>query len=232
MTQTDQSEQNEESLVEAAAGDEPVLSLDDDPSDLADHGDPAATPDAAAHHNDTRQRILDVALDLFTEQGFDATSLRQIAERLGVTKAAIYYYFESKDDILLALHMRIHEFGKNAFLSMGDEPVTLEQWGELVDEIAVQMLPQRKLFAMHERNQAALEKLHNEAHDSEHEDIQNKLRQVLADPRVPLENRVRMAASVGVVFSGLFLAGPAFDSESDEELGSQLRAVIHNVLFG
>jgi AcrR family transcriptional regulator len=235
MTQTDQSEQNEESLVEAAAGDEPVLSLDDDPADLADHGDhgdPAATPDAAAHHNDTRQRILDVALDLFTEQGFDATSLRQIAERLGVTKAAIYYYFESKDDILLALHMRIHEFGKNAFLSMGDEPVTLEQWGELVDEIAVQMLPQRKLFAMHERNQAALEKLHNEAHDSEHEDIQNKLRQVLADPRVPLENRVRMAASVGVVFSGLFLAGPAFDSESDEELGSQLRAVIHNVLFG
>jgi AcrR family transcriptional regulator len=231
MTQTDQSEQNEESLVEAVAGDEPVLSLDD-AADLADRAAPdAAAPDAGATH-DTRQRILDVALDLFTEQGFDATSLRQIAERLGVTKAAIYYYFESKDDILLALHMRIHEFGKNAFLSMGDEPVTLEQWGELVDEIAVQMLPQRKLFAMHERNQAALEKLHNEAHESEHEDIQNKLRQVLADPRVPLENRVRMAASVGVVFSGLFLAGPAFDSETDEELGSQLRAVIHNVLFG
>ena len=136
MTQTDQSEQNEEGLVEAVAGDEPALSLDDNPADLADPRDAAATPDPSTHV-DTRQRILDVALDLFTEQGFDATSLRQIAERLGVTKAALYYYFESKDDILLALHMRIHEFGRSAFLSMGDEPVTLEQWGELVDEIAV-----------------------------------------------------------------------------------------------
>ena len=61
---------------------------------------------------DTRERILDVALDLFTEQGFDGTSLRQIAEQLGVTKAALYYHFESKDDILMALHLRLHEFGK------------------------------------------------------------------------------------------------------------------------
>src|ERR1700722_11630804 len=144
--------------------------------------DPAG-PGTAAPTQNTRDRILDVALDLFIEQGFDGTSLRQIAERLGVTKAALYYYFESKDDILLALHMRIHEFGQQAFLSMGDGPVTLEQWGELVDEIAGQMLSQRKIFLMHERNQAALEKLHNEEHDAEHEDIQNKLRQVLADTR-------------------------------------------------
>ena len=103
-----------------------------------------------------------MALDLFIEKGYDGTSLREIAEKLGVTKAALYYYFESKDDILLALHMRIHEFGQRAFLSMGDGPVTLEQWGELVDEVASQMLAQRKIFLMHERNQAALEKLHNE----------------------------------------------------------------------
>ena len=206
---------DEQRLAAAVAAPEPPSGITDD-----------------ATHVDTRQRILDVALDLFTEQGYDGTSLRQIAERLGVTKAALYYHFESKDDILLALHMRIHEFGQKAFLSMGDEPVTLEQWGALVDEIAVQMLAQRKIFLMHERNQAALEKLHNEAHDAEHDDIQNKLRQVLADPRVPLADRVRMAASVGVVFSGLVLSGEAFDEATDEELGSQLRAIIHNVLFG
>ena len=44
-----------------------------------------------------------MALDLFTEKGFDGTSLREIAERLGVTKAALYYHFASKDDILMAL---------------------------------------------------------------------------------------------------------------------------------
>ena len=63
-----------------------------------------------------------MALDLFTEQGFDGTSLRQIAEQLGVTKAALYYHFESKDDILLALHMRLHEFGKEALKQDGGRP--------------------------------------------------------------------------------------------------------------
>ncbi|MGH3095702.1 MAG: TetR/AcrR family transcriptional regulator [Streptosporangiales bacterium] len=48
----------------------------------------------------TRQRIQQVALDLFGEQGYDKTSLREIAERLDVTKAALYYHFKSKEDIL------------------------------------------------------------------------------------------------------------------------------------
>ena len=181
---------------------------------------------------DTRQRILDVALDLFIDQGFDGTSLRQIAEQLGVTKAALYYHFESKDDILMALHMRLHEFGRVALLRMGEEPVTLELWEELLDEIVDQMLAQRKIFLMHERNQAALEKLHTKDHDAEHEDIQNQFRRVLADTRVPLRDRVRMAASFGVVFSSLFLTGDAFAVATNDELGGMLRDVLHDVLRG
>ncbi|SBT50791.1 TetR/AcrR family transcriptional regulator [Micromonospora narathiwatensis] len=48
----------------------------------------------------TRERIQAVALELFTEQGYEKTSLREIAERLGVTKAALYYHFKSKDEIV------------------------------------------------------------------------------------------------------------------------------------
>src|SRR5262245_6999957 len=93
----------------------------------------------------TRERILDVALDLFVDQGYDGTSLRQIAERLGVTKAALYYHFEAKENILAALHMRLHEFGKSALTTMtGDEPITLELWGAVLDEVVDQMLVQRK----------------------------------------------------------------------------------------
>ena len=160
-----------------------------------------------------------MALDLFTEQGYDGTSLRQIAEQLGVTKAALYYHFESKEDILMALHMRLHDFGKDALVRIGEEPVTLALWEELLDEIVGEMLAQRKIFLMHERNQAALEKLHREDHDAEHEDIQNQFRRVLEDIRVPLRDRVRMAASFGVIFSSLFLAGDAFESTTNEELG-------------
>lgn len=51
----------------------------------------------------TRARILDAALELFSEHGFDGTTLQQIADRLGLTKAALYYHFRSKDDLLRAL---------------------------------------------------------------------------------------------------------------------------------
>src|SRR5829696_3533548 len=50
--------------------------------------------------SDTREKIQDVALELFGEQGYDKTSLREIAERLGVTKAALYYHFKSKEEIV------------------------------------------------------------------------------------------------------------------------------------
>ncbi len=53
--------------------------------------------------DDTRTRIQAIALELFTEQGYDATSLREVAERLGVTKAALYYHFKSKDEIVESL---------------------------------------------------------------------------------------------------------------------------------
>jgi AcrR family transcriptional regulator len=52
------------------------------------------------HTGGTRARIKDVALDLFSEQGYEKTSLREIAERLGVTKAALYYHFKSKEEIV------------------------------------------------------------------------------------------------------------------------------------
>ena len=160
-----------------------------------------------------------------------ATGSSSPGDRLGITKAALYYHFEAKEDILMALHLRLHEFGKTALGTMtGDEPITLELWGALLDEVVDQMLVQRKLFLMHERNQAALEKLHNAGHDAEHEDFQNQLRQVLADPRLPMRDRVRMAASMGAVFAGLFLPGDAFPESDNKELGKLLRECVHDVL--
>jgi AcrR family transcriptional regulator len=52
---------------------------------------------------DTRSRILAVALELFAAQGVQQTSLRQIADRLQITKPALYYHFESRDDLVQSL---------------------------------------------------------------------------------------------------------------------------------
>jgi len=178
----------------------------------------------------TRERILDVALDLFTDQGFDGTSMREIAERLNITKPAIYYHFASKEEILMALHMRLHEFGKAALARLTGQTVTLQIWGSLLNELLDQVLAQRKIFLMHERNQAALEKLHRKDHDDEHDDIQQRFRQALADPSLSLRDRVRMACSLGVVFGGLFMAGDAFDNVSSAELGSLVRDAVRDVV--
>ncbi|MET8348453.1 MULTISPECIES: TetR family transcriptional regulator [unclassified Micromonospora] len=53
--------------------------------------------------DDTRSRILRAALDLFAEHGYQRTSLRQIGERLRLTKAAILYHFPAKEHLLAAL---------------------------------------------------------------------------------------------------------------------------------
>jgi AcrR family transcriptional regulator len=51
----------------------------------------------------TRDQVLRTALELFRSQGYDGTSLRQIADRLGMTKAALYYHFPAKDRLIVEL---------------------------------------------------------------------------------------------------------------------------------
>lgn len=52
--------------------------------------------------NTTRQTILVTAMRMFIDDGYDKTSLREIAEAVGVTKAALYYHFRTKEDIVRA----------------------------------------------------------------------------------------------------------------------------------
>src|ERR1700735_5665724 len=85
------------------------------PADQAPGEIPAAELSAGRETvRSTRERILDIALELFNEKGYENTSLREIAERLGTTKAALYYHFERKQDILLELHLRLHALGREA----------------------------------------------------------------------------------------------------------------------
>lgn len=187
-------------------------------------------PDASAHEaQPTRERILDVALGLFIEKGFDATSLQEVADELGLTKAALYYHYRSKEDILMALHMRMHQFGRQRLDQLVEGPVTLELWESLLSSLIGEMVKQRPLFLMHERNQAALERLHRQEHEAMHDDLHSRLRLVLSDPSIPLRDRVRMACSLGAVFGILFVAGDLLEPGS-EEVVPLLQDAIHSLL--
>jgi len=51
----------------------------------------------------TRQRLIDVAVELFTRHSFAGTSLQMIADELGFTKAAIYHHFRTREQLLAAV---------------------------------------------------------------------------------------------------------------------------------
>ncbi|MBQ1046616.1 MULTISPECIES: TetR/AcrR family transcriptional regulator [unclassified Micromonospora] len=109
----------------------------------------------------TRQRIQAVALELFTEHGYEKTSLREIAERLGVTKAALYYHFKSKDEIVTSLvDDRLRRMDE-LIAWAADQPPTLATRRTLLGRYADSMfagdLPQVMRFF--EQNQTVLKSL-------------------------------------------------------------------------
>jgi len=60
----------------------------------------------AEYAQQQRERILDAAYDLFAEQGYQRTTMRRLASRMGMTTGVLYTYFASKDEIIQALAER------------------------------------------------------------------------------------------------------------------------------
>jgi AcrR family transcriptional regulator len=182
----------------------------------------------------TRERILDIALELFTEQGYDKTSLRDIAERLGTTKAALYYHFERKEDILLELHLRLHALGRETLERLGeleDGQQRADAWPALLDDFIDQVLENRELVLLHQRNHGALDTLqYNERHQEENDDIEQQFRRILQSPDIPLERRVRMACSISAVVGTLATGEAVFGEVPMDELAELVRSAVHDVL--
>jgi AcrR family transcriptional regulator len=181
----------------------------------------------------TRERILDIALDLFTERGYEKTSLRDIAERLGTTKAALYYHFARKEDILLELHLRLHGIGQDILVRLDqleDGPARVEAWPELLDEFILRVADNRALILLHQRNLQAFEAMDSERHRAENDDIQQRLRRLLSDPEIALPDRVRMACSMGAVLGGLIDSSDLFGEVETAELVELVRSSVHDVL--
>lgn len=57
--------------------------------------------------SNSKEKIINVAEEIFAEKGFDGARVDEIAKKAGVNKALIYYYFDSKDDILKSLFITL-----------------------------------------------------------------------------------------------------------------------------
>ncbi len=146
---------------------------------------------------DTRSRVQEVALELFAEQGYEKTSLREIAERLGVTKAALYYHFKSKEDI-------VHSFTDDYFAKFDalvewakDQPQGEATRREVIDRYVGIVLAGHEVFRFLEQNRASVETLHGGKDRLVHfRDRLDDLVDVLVGPDAPLRARVRASTAV------------------------------------
>jgi len=196
----------------------------------------AGRSEAETPRSSTRERILDIALELFVDQGYDKTSLRDIAERLGTTKAALYYHFERKQDIFLELHLRLHALGLEALEQLEgleDGQDRADAWPGLVDHFIDQVVNNRELVLLHQRNHSALEELtNNERHRAENDDIEQQFRRVLQSPAIPLAQRVRMACSLGAVVGALVGGEALFGDVPMAEVAELVRDAVRDLLAG
>jgi AcrR family transcriptional regulator len=158
----------------------------------------------SAPRRDTRARVQKVALELFAEQGYEKTSLREIAERLGVTKAALYYHFKSKEDI-------VHSFTDDYFAEIDDlldwakdQPRGEQTRREILERYVGIVLAGSQVFRFLEQNRAAVQGM--EAGKERFARFRGRLDalvDLLAGPDAPLRDRVRATAalvSVGATY--------------------------------
>jgi AcrR family transcriptional regulator len=82
----------------------------------------AVTSSGAGARTAAQTRVLDAALALFNEQGVGGTSLQMIADHIGVTKAAVYHQFKTKEEIVIAVVERELARLEPALLAAEAEP--------------------------------------------------------------------------------------------------------------
>src|SRR5262249_16049398 len=173
------------------------------------------------HRSDTRERIQSVALQLFAEHGYDKTSLREISERLGVTKAALYYHYKSKEDIVRSLVEDY--FGQiDALIEWGrGQPRTPRLRGEVLSRYFGIVAGGTEVFRMLHLNQAAVSGLASAKDRSElYRERMDALVNLLTEPGAPLATQLRAGVALASVsFGCMFYADRARD-------GAQLREIV------
>ncbi|MFD3871043.1 TetR/AcrR family transcriptional regulator [Streptomyces sp. NPDC058623] len=148
----------------------------------------------------TRQRIQDIALELFAEQGYEKTSLREIAERLDVTKAALYYHFKTKEDIIISVFDDSTRPIDELIAWAQEQPPTLETKREVLRRYSEAMAAGAQLYRFMQENQATMREL------SIGETVKRRLFtlvELLRTEEGPLTDQVRCVSALFTLHAGM-----------------------------
>ena len=101
----------------------------------------------------TKKAILDKALDLFSVQGYEATSIAQIANAVGIRKASMYSHFKSKQEILDALvRHSLEQYEKRSIFARAnwDDPAFTKDKQDVTPDAALQMVLGHVRYILHD----------------------------------------------------------------------------------
>lgn len=135
----------------------------------------------ARERADTRQRILDAAREMFVRQGYEATTMRAIADRIEYTPTAIYHHFRNKEALLAELCAADFRALAAAFQKIGriEDPIErLRKCGVVYVQFGLEHPMQYQLMFMTRRPKQVDESIHSE---NPSEDAYAFLRQTCAD---------------------------------------------------
>ncbi len=158
---------------------------------------------APRESKESRRRVLDAALRLFSERGYGGTSLQAIADQLGVTKASVYYHFPAKADLLsaaadpwLARLQSILDDPPDPTGRNGRRALLEAYLHTLVESTVWGLLIGDRTAAAHPASRRCRDQRH-------------RMRDLLAAMGSPRSGRVRAACSLGAVQSVLDFADTA-----------------------
>jgi AcrR family transcriptional regulator len=152
---------------------------------------------------DMKERIQQVAMELFTEQGYDKTSLREIAERLEVSKAALYYHFQSKEEILRSITEALVG-AINEVIEWGEsQPRSMESRKEFLRRISTFIISDRlqSLLRFAQANSTVMKTI-NAGHGTKEQALPMLLRikALVCDPDANLADQFRAIVAVILLF--------------------------------
>lgn len=164
-----------------------------------------------------RQRLHEAALRLFSEHGVSGTSLQMIADEVGVTKAAVYYHYRTKDELVVGVVApfldrvaEILEAARARRGRRGQVEVLLEGLVDLIVDV-------RRLYVV-----AAVDPViaHLQEHYPRMRETGEQLRELLAGPDADAERRV------AVVFFLSGVVGPLGDASCRDVPDEDLRRML------
>lgn len=178
-----------------------------------------------AGRGEARARVLDAALELFAENGVNGTSLQMIADHLGVTKAAVYYQFHTKDEIVMALLAPPMSLLEEILEEAGRQRTRAERLQVVLEGLVDLQMSNREAAAVFwgDPALATLLRYHRPLRD-----LAARFQEVVLGKRPATADRVAMA----VLAPGLMLAGmdPELSDLDERTMRRQLLEVGRRIL--